>query len=353
MKIKLAILEKDRIYLERIVAAFNMRYAEKLEIYSFTNIEVAIDAIEQNKIDVLLADENFELDRNNIPKRCAIAYLVASAGIEMLRDEVAVCKFQKADLIYRQIVSLYSENAGNISGLKFGDDSAKIIVFASPSGGTGTSTMAAACAKHFAENGKKTLYLNLEHYGSSDVYFSAEGQFDMSDIIFALKSKKTNLPLKLESCVKQSSCGVNFYSQSKLALDMLELTTEDMNRLISEIKLSGAYDIIIVDMDFSLNKDVFTIYRQAHSLVWVGDGSAVSNVKIYRAYNALAMMEASAESPLTNRLNLIYNKFSSKTSKSIEGIEIKNIGGAPRYEHALVEQVLEQLKPMDMFNKII
>lgn len=29
MKIKLAILENDKIYLERIVAAFNMRYADK------------------------------------------------------------------------------------------------------------------------------------------------------------------------------------------------------------------------------------------------------------------------------------------------------------------------------------
>ena len=92
-----------------------------------------------------------------------------------------------------------------------------MIIFSSPSGGVGTSSMAAACAVHYAMQGKKVLYLNLEKFGSADVFFSGEGQFDMSDIIYTLKSKKTNLALKLESCVKQDISGVYFYSQSKRA----------------------------------------------------------------------------------------------------------------------------------------
>lgn len=67
--------------------------------------------------------------------------------------------------------------------------------------------------------------------------------FDMSDIIFALKSKKANLAMKLESCVKQDGSGVYFYSQSKIALDMHELNSEDIMRLLSELKLYGEYDI--------------------------------------------------------------------------------------------------------------
>lgn len=44
MKIKLAILENDVNYLNRIVVAFNTRYADKLEIYSFTKYDAAIEA---------------------------------------------------------------------------------------------------------------------------------------------------------------------------------------------------------------------------------------------------------------------------------------------------------------------
>ena len=271
----------------------------------------------------------------------------------MLNGQSTICKFQKADLIYKQILSIYAENASNVSGLKFGDDSSKVLFFQPVSGGVGSSSLAAACSMHFAAKGKKTLYLNLERFGSSEIFFDAEGQFDMSDIIFALKSKKTNLSMKLESCVKQAENGVFFYSQSKLALDMMELTSEDVMKLISELQLTGSYDYIIVDVDFSISSEALKVYRMAHTIVWVGDGSEQSNSKLFRAFNALNILEQSADAPLVNRMVLIYNKFSNKTGKILTDIGIKNIGGTPRFEHATSRQVLAQLSAMDMFDAIM
>lgn len=53
MKIKLALLDSDQNYLNRIVTAFNIKYADKLEIYSFTKLESAMAALEPSRIDVL------------------------------------------------------------------------------------------------------------------------------------------------------------------------------------------------------------------------------------------------------------------------------------------------------------
>ncbi len=353
MKIKLAILERDQSYLNRIVSVFSTKYSDKFEIYSFTSPEVALSTLDSAKIDVLVANDAFDIDVSKLPRRCGFAYLVDSMDVEMVNNQRAIAKFQKVDLIYKQILSIFSENAGSVSGLKFGDDSAKFIAFESVSGGCGGSTMAAACSLHFAAQGKKTLYLNLERFGSSDSFFSADGQFDMSDIIFALKSKKTNLALKLESCVKQDPRGVYFYSQSKIALDMMELSSDDILRLINELKLTGSYHVIILDLDFSIDREALKVLRQTHSIVWVGDGSDVSNAKLFRAFSALSTIEQNADSPLTNRLQLIYNKFSSKTSKTLDEIGVKNIGGNPRFEHATTAMVLGQVAPKDMFDKII
>ena len=353
MKIKLAILERDQSYLNRIVSVFSTKYSDKFEIYSFTNPEVALSTLDDAKIDVLVANDAFDIDTSKLPKRCGFAYLVDSMDVETVNNQRAIAKFQKVDLIYKQILSIYSENAGSVSGLKLGDDSAKIIAFQSVSGGCGGSTMAAACALHFAAQGKKTLYLNLEKFGSSDSFFSAEGQFDMSDIIFALKSKKTNLALKLESCVKQDPRGVYFYSQSKIALDMMELSSDDVLRLINELKLTGSYNVIILDFDFSIDREALKVLRQMHSIVWVGDGSDVSNTKLYRAFTALSTMEQNADSPLINRIQLIYNKFSNKTSKTLDEIGIKNIGGNPRFEHATTAMVLGQVAPKEMFDRLV
>lgn len=353
MKIKLAILEKEQSYLKKIVNVFGTKYSDKFEIYSFTDVNVALATLETAKIEVLVASDAFEFDFTKLPKKCGFAYFVDSADVDTLNGQRTICKFQKADLIYKQILSIYSENAGNVSGLKFGDDSSKVIVFEPVSGGCGASSMAASCAVHFASKGKKTLYLNLEKFGVADTFFAAEGQFDMSDIVFALKSKKTNLAMKLESCVKQDSSRVYFFAASKIALDMMELTNDDISRLISELCLTGSYDYIIVDTDFSLERENIKVCKKAHSLVWVGDGSELSNAKLFRAFNALSTLEQNADSPLTNRLVLIYNKFSNKTSKALIELGMKNIGGAPRYEHATSKQVLEQLSKMDMFEKLM
>lgn len=352
MKIKLAVLEKDVAYLNRLVTAFSTKYADKFEIYSFTDKDVAIKALEDVKAEVLICDDSFDINIKDLPARCGFAYLVNSADIETVRDQRAICKFQKADLIYKQILSIYSENASAITGLKMTEDHCRLVAFGSPSGGVGSSTMAAACAVHFAAQHKKVLYLNLEPFGSADAFFSAEGLFDMSDIVFALKSKKANLSLKLESCVKQDNRGVFFYSAPKIALDIMELNTDDKIRLISEAKLMGSYDYIIVDHHFALDKDTLKILRQMHEVIIVGDGSEISNNKIIRAINALNILEQNEDSSLISRTSIVYNKFSNKTGKAIDSLNINNLGGAPRYEHATVEQIIAQLSANAMFDKI-
>lgn len=353
MKIKLAILEDDKSYLNRIVTAFHTKYSDKLEIYSFTDAEVALETLDSAKIDVLIASDSFDIDVTRLPKRCGFAYLVDSQEIDSLKEQMAICKFQKADLIYKQILSLYSEVISNISGLKLNVDECKIIVFTSASGGTGSSTVAASCAVNYAKKGRKVLYLNLEDFGSADVFFESDGQFDMSDIVYALKSRKTNLMLKLESCVKQDASGVYFFSQPKVALDLLELDTNEILFLISQLEMTGSFDHILVDMEFGLDEKYLKIYEKTHAIVLVGDGSEISNLKTLRAFQALTTLEQGMDVSITNRMSLLYNKFSNKTGKTLEGIELKNVGGAQRFEHASVKQIVEQLAGMDIFEQMM
>ena len=101
MKIKVAVLEKDKSYLNRLVTAFGAKYADKFEVYSFTDPEIALQTIREIKTDVLIAGEIFDIDLAQIPKRCGFAYLVDSPDIDTLSGQRTICKFQKADLIYK------------------------------------------------------------------------------------------------------------------------------------------------------------------------------------------------------------------------------------------------------------
>lgn len=352
MKIRLAMLEKDSNYLDRIVDAFKTRYSDEFEIYSFTDSELAMSALVALEIDVFVANSEFNIDMTKIPVCCGFAYFVDKPGLNSVREQQAICKFQKIDLIYKQILSVYSESTENVTEVKTDDENCKLVIFSSPSGGVGSSTMAAAYALHLSNSGKKTLYLNLERYGSSDLFFFAEGQFNIGDVIFALKSRKADLTQKLESCVKKDKRGVYFYSQSKVALDMVELGTEEILFLISKLKSTGLYDYIVLDMDFSIEKKYLDIYQKAQSIVVVGDGSEISNMKIRRAYEALLLIEKGSDSGLSERFKLLYNKYRNGISIIMEDISINNIGGMPLYEQVNTEQLLSRLSVMGVFNKI-
>ena len=117
MRIKLAILERDQSYLGRIVSVFNTKYADKFEVYSFTDKEMALTTLDAARIDVLVASDAYDVSTSEIPRRCGFAYLVDSADIDYYNEQRAICKFQKVDLIYKQILSVYSEKAGSVSGI--------------------------------------------------------------------------------------------------------------------------------------------------------------------------------------------------------------------------------------------
>lgn len=353
MKIRLALLDHDINYLDAICSSFEVKYPDKLEMYSFTDPSIALSALKEAKIDVLLADSSFDINIDILPSKCSFSYLTDMQGVASLKGQRAVCKFQKADLIYKYVLSIFSENAENISGTALDNGTTKTVFFNSVSGGSGASTMAAAAAMRFAANGKKVLYLNLEKFSSADVFFEGSGQFDMSDVIFALKSKKGTLGLKLESCVRCDGSGVYFYSSPKIALDMLELDSDDIIALLDELRSSGEYDYIIADTDWAIDKNSCAVFKMAHSIVWIGDGSLISNNKLTRAYEALAAMEQSSDISLCGRVCVIYNKFSNKTGQTLDGsVEIRNLGGAPRKEGSDAVQIARWLSEMQMFDKI-
>ena len=353
MKIRLALLDNDENYLNRIVSTLNIKYPDKFEIYSFSIAESALSNLIPAKIDVLLANNSFNINIASLPEECGFAYLTDEIGVDHIDNERAISKFQKVDLIYRQILSIYSEKASNLTSLMDNNGKGNIIVFSSPCGGAGTSTMAAACAVNIAKREKKVLYLNFEKFGSSDCCFSAVGQFDLSDIIFSLKSKKGNLPVKLESCVKQDESGVYFFSQPKVALDMLELSYNDMMQLLTEIKISGEYEYIVLDVDFVMTKESMELYKKSRAWIWVSDGTAAANTKVERAFSALSIMDKNNNTRIAERVLLAYNKYD-KQSNVIEGLgDVVNLGIVPYSGAFAQKQMVDKISQVDMFDKVI
>ena len=353
MKIKMAILENDANYLSRLTKVFGTKYAENLEIYAFTDQSIAMNSLDKERIDVFLSSVFFTINVENIPKRCGFAYLVDSPDIDSYLNQRAICKFQKAELIYKQILSIYAENAGRVSGLKVSDKICRLITFASVSGGSGSSVICAAAARHLAMQGKKPFYLNLENYGMAESLFTGDGQFTMSDIIFALKSKNSNLTLKLESFAKRDPSGVSFFASSEQPLDMMELTIEEKIRLLTELQMTGNYDYILVDMNIAFTTKEAELLDIFDSIILVGTGTEISNRKLQRVITTLSIMDQQQDTDILKKLQLLYNQFDGKTCFAVDGLDVKNLGGIPRFEPAADRQISDRISRMTVLDALI
>lgn len=352
MKIRLAVLEPDKSYLSRVASVFNAKYADKLEIYSFTEEKTALAALEKDHIDVFLANEAFAIDKETLPERCGFAYLVEMPGIESLRGENALCKFQKAELIYKKVLGIFSDQASAITGMMHSDSGTKMTAFFSAAGGCGCTTAAAAYAAHLAGTGKKVLYLNLETFGNPDMLFQGEGQGSFGDIIYAVKSRKGNLYLKIESSVKRDPSGVYFFSGTSTALDMNELKEEEKRRILTELKTSCDYECVVLDLDFSLNEEFLSILDECAQLVLVSDGSRTANEKTSRMLFALNILEQQSGKKWMMRMGVLYNRFSSATSEKLKGCDIREIGGIRRYEGYGPRQLVRELSALPVFDRL-
>lgn len=351
MKIKLAMLESDSSYLRRVVPMFNSKYAEEVEIYSFTDVDAAMACLEEKKIDVFLASDNFKIDFNQIPKRCGFAYLVESLDINMIDTHKAICKFQKGELIYKQILSIYSEHVPNISGMSTNQNGAmKTIAFCSPCGGVGTSTAAAACAIALANAGQRVLYLNAEIYGDADIFFSCDGQFDFSDVIYAVKSNKTNRAMKLQSTVKQDQTGVYFYSSVRVPLDIMEMGPNDYLTLQNELKALGCYDCVVMDIDFPKTQAEFKFLEYCNSIVLVTDGSDTSEAKVNKAVRGIQILDGQSDFAMQPRMWLLKNKVA---TNDIQQNELRTLGSFPVYQTVSSAQMARQLSLSDIFVQLI
>lgn len=353
IRIKLAILENDTNYLNRIVSVFNSRFTDKLEVFTFTDKEAALGSLADNRINVFLSTEQIQIDVKEVPDRCAFAYLSESNSIDSIYGEFALGKYQKAELIYKSILNLFSDKSSEVIGYKVNDtDAAKIIAFASCSGGVGSSTVAASCALNFAMKGYKTLYINLEQLGNASVFFHAEGQSDFGDVIYAIKSKKSNLSLKIESTIKMDSRGVYFFDSCKMALDNMEINKDDIERLMRELRTSS-FEYVIIDCDFALNGLPKDIFESVTSVILISDGSKVSNDKLERSLASLEVLDKQKVIKYLPKVALMYNRFSNRTSTQVENLNFNMLGGIQRFEGAQVEQVMQQISTMPIFDKLL
>ncbi|MCR1961192.1 hypothetical protein CWE04_05420 [Thomasclavelia cocleata] len=343
MKIKVALLDNNVVYLNKISNALKSNYGQKLDLYIFTSKETLLQSINLSDLHVLIVNKLMFDFQEIADIKIAKGYFSESKEISEINNFKAINKFQKINDFLEEILNLYEECFERISINKTNSNQAKIISYTSFSGGTGTSTIAISEAISKTKKGFKVLYLNLEYFDSTDVYFKNHQDTSFSNVVFLLKKDDMNLASKLEKNLSKDDNGVFYYSSPIILLDKLEINNiDDINKLITALK-QMEFDYIIIDrnIDFSIVEK--TIFDLSDSLRFVVDGTKIGNYKFLKLINSLSLVDKRENSSICQKIGIIYNKMSSSFNNTIQNKEIPVLAIVNKYNASDDKMLIDEI----------
>lgn len=352
MKIRVGILDQDTIYVSRLIRYFITHYTDKMEISVFDNKNDFLNIIQNTKIDILLADPNLVSDEIDLPKTTIMAYLSEDSEIQAIDGVKVVGKYQRAELLYKEILGLYAELDQRVA-YKETEGISSIYFFVGASGGVGTTTMAVACAMRLAAYGNKVLYLNLEENGVIRPFLQGDGNSTMSDVLYAVKSSHSNLALKLESMIRKSEEGVYFYEPFTVTLDSREMTKNDLTQILDTIAVYHSYDFIIVDSDGTGSWKRNLLMDYAKKILVINDGSEISQIKLKRLLQETMIRDENEDKRILSKIQVIDNRCSENVHAADPEYQDLMYGRMKRLERTAASDIAKEIGQSPFFDRLM
>ncbi len=330
MRIKLVILDQNEEYLERLSTLIRKQYMEKFELNWFTRLEALDQYVKKNNFDILLISDVF---KDYQPGKGIKVYFVEKAGITKINNEPALCKYQSVDNLYRQLIQIMADHGEDIQ-VQFGntDVCGRVVAFSSFEGGTGKTTMAVAYARKQVTAGKKVVYLSTEDFPVMNLIFQGKSEFGLSDVFYALKSKRGNLSMKLAGAVQTDPNGIYFFSDCVNPVELQEMEGEDWGALVRAIQEIRIADIIVLDMPGGISEKNRLLWNQADVVAMVTKYDSVTQYKLYEMMLAVNTLDNQENHGYVRKLRFIGNQCDDFPINAEIGITTGNMLGCFPYK---------------------
>ena len=273
MKIRLLIATADKDYTDHLTKTISKKYADTLELSICSSVERLTDLTSVNRYDAALLDPDFV---SAVKPGCIQSPFILINELEHSvdgGDMKRIRKYQRISSMAGQILESCAEASKSAIGADA--DRAKITAVWSPAGGAGKTTVALAYAANKVSAGKTVVYLNLENFSSTSVYFPESGR----SISKALEKLGANLQLFLLGIRQQDSgSGIMYFCGPENYDDINVLTTEEIETLISAC--AAEIDELVVDLSSQIDLRSAKTFGMADNILLVADPSKSSQAKM-------------------------------------------------------------------------
>ncbi len=341
MIISIAIADKNRAYVDRMSEV--LQQYDDLTISVFTNAERLENALTNNKYDILLFDPDLSDEKifvGNV-KLPVCLYSDDAVNSNLYSGILNVLKYQRISNIYKEIMKQYAEKAGYIAELG-GGQRTKIIAVYSPIGGSGKTLLSLAMASKFVEYGKKTLYMNCEPLYSADHIFPYQEEGN-TELVAALEGD-TVFELKLRGLAKNGWGGVDYIEGFQRIVDYSDVSDEEIESILKNIRKSGTYDYVIVDLGSTIDPLTKAVLAEADQIVTVNKPGAMASAKMKLFADQAIVVENQS------KLSVICN-FMENNSRYDQSLNVSQIGAVHNYGNLAEESIIQAIcrnKEIDM-----
>lgn len=355
MKIKVLICSEDVLYCEKLVNYFNSHYYDKFQWDVYTQSAYLEQIFQMGVADLILVGEEMRSDLQKLDKTLLESRLWVCLA-EYSRDQEEgiqyLEKYRRADQIYRDLLDLYAkkehvhyENLSLVSG------KTTFIAFVSAGGGIGASTIACAAAKAFS-NIEEVLYLNLEDLGSCKLSFPGEDKSGLDELVYAIKSRRNTLDLKIESSVSRYGKGIFYFKECANPVDLRSLSAEDIRELMRAIEASKAYDKVVIDLGNGLQDKEIMAMSMANRVVMITDQSEIASLKLERYLKFVQTIEEIRKVDITSKMQIYFNRIL-KGTRLPEHISHIKVGGAfPLIENGNYAGIIDRIAKMELLQSM-
>src|SRR5665647_191315 len=290
-RINLVIADIDEMYLDNLAGFMFNKYYSTFKIKTFSSRDLFIEFLKEkkwNSPDLILLGDEFSTDEE-IQKLIGTDSLgLIGIGVQYVPtqnpDMLYIEKYQSAETITEEIVEYYTSLNPVYKSSENNERSySKVISMFSSCGGVGKSTIAVNLANQLSSFGKRVLYLDLQSLNTTFLYYGdTNKKFDMNftNLIFSIKENSTDIKNMITNIVvKDDQTNVFFIPPPYFSLEIDELTAEDYEDIIHELKVSNIVDYIVIDTETGIKSKNITIFKHSDFIINIEKECLVSSYK--------------------------------------------------------------------------
>ncbi|RXZ84753.1 hypothetical protein EBB07_01675 [Paenibacillaceae bacterium] len=234
-------------------------------------------------VDLLVAPANFLQDVADVIPAHVLTVELAQRLDDLADQRLQLLQYQPLPQLLHGMNKLYYD-AGRGNAAERGDVGQPTIVASySAIGGIGKSTLAMNMIRQSAAANKRCFYLNLETWNAAGLHLGSGSEGETEDLSHILYELQSEFPQPLarfrELRRRHAALMADYFEPATQPDERRGLTPQLVDGLLDTICASGDYELIVIDLDSTMDEAFVRILERCTWLFWLWEDEVTARCK--------------------------------------------------------------------------